>query len=360
MRYAVLKFTPGLVGRLSSLGGMSMKRFAAIVLLVACFAVSAAYSESFMNKFRFSLETLPDQDGGGLKGKVGFKFTDRFASMLYMKQLVTAETGILDLGEGVADSSLNLLRSSVTEYFIIPAEFSLAGIGEEGLTLGLGGYISTSGMKNVGYFRLTDTYIAALASSQSITMPKNNYYDNESSATFYGLVVTAEVGFDFGFVSIDPRIVVVPFFLFSETQSLEISPLLTAQGWDKDEISYDSKGFPYVALSMDDISFPIGNLLNVRGLSAGASVGWEMSRQSMQLITPVIVDGNKTMTGVSADVTNTTLSYQGRIGYTFTNGSSINIGFGQRQTWNAQKDGPTASSTKPIYSIKYNLRLGAN
>lgn len=329
-----------------------MKRRIAAVLVAAVLVASSVFADGLMNKFRFSIETLPDQDGGGFKGEAGFRFSDRFASMFYVKQLVTAETGQLDLGEDdsgipISTDSLNMARNSVTEYFFIPVEYSLPGIGTEGLTMGLGAYISSTDMKNVGYFKLTPAFQAAYP-----TMVKNNYYDEGSKATFYGPVLTVEAAFDLGFVSVDPRLVVVPAFLFTQTSSLEMTPLLSA--WGRGEISYESKGFPYVAFSIEDISFPVGKLLPLKGLSAGAGMAVEMSRQSDQLIEPSKT--SNTWTGKAVDVTATTLYYQANLGYKFENGSFIRVGVGQRTTWNAQEGGDTTKSTKPIYSIKYSLQ----
>jgi len=327
-----------------------MNRRIPALLLAACFCLSGAFADTFFNKLRFSVKTLPDRDGGGFQGTLGYAFSDRLASMLYMKQLVTAETGELDLA-GLAKSSLALTRDAVTEYFIMPLELTLPGIGTGGLALGAGGYISTVTEKVVGYFQLTDAY--ALANE---TFAVNNYYDYAVDATFYGPVITAETDFDFGFMSIDPRLVVVPIYFYTQYAGLTVDPLYSNLGWAPGERTYDSKGIPYVAFSMDDISFPVGKLFKLPGLRIGGSAAVEVNHQSLEFLNPTVDDqDNKIWTGLPAEVTATTLSYQAKIGYTFDNGSSINLGFGARTLWNAQKGGETTHITRPISSIAYDL-----
>jgi hypothetical protein len=330
-----------------------MNRILAALFVSAFVAASGAFAEPFMNKLRFAVETLPDQDGGGFKGRAGFKFSDRFSSMLYMKQLVTAETGELDMDEAFADnpnlsvtSSLNLLRSSVAEYFILPLEYSLGSIGEEGLTLGLGAYLSTANMDYVGYFVITQVSPAATETES---------YHYVSKGSYYGPVVTAQASFDLGFVSFSPRIVAVPYFFFSESQAIQIEPIFKA--WGEGVNTVKSSGFPYIEISLKNLSFPIGNLLRMPGLRFGGDFAYDLNRLDTQSLSQAGTVAAPTWSKTDITVTTTNFSYLAELGYKFENASFVSLGFGARHTKSVQEDGPTFNSIKPIYSIKYELHL---
>jgi hypothetical protein len=317
-----------------------------------------AQGGAFLSKLRFSVESLPEQDGGGLKGNLGYKFSNSFSSQIYVKQLVTAETGELDLGLDnagvpVAASSLNLLKSSITELFILPTEWNL---GWNELTIGAGAYVSLTSMQNIGYFKLSNSYIAALAAATtpSIEAPETNYYDQASKARFFGPVLTAQAVFDLGFVSLTPKLVVVPFFVFDEEQSLEMNPYLTVQGWGKGSISYSSTGFPYIAVSAEDLYFPVGKLVGLDFLKIGGKFSFEMSQQNAQLITQNYAD--MTWKGTDANLTTMTLTYLAQIGIDLGSSSYISFGAGQSTTTSLQDNSVTATTAKPAFSLKYELR----
>ena len=154
-----------------------------------------------------------------------------------------------------------------------------------------------------------------------------------------------------GFVAFKPRLVAVPFFFFNQSMTQSISPAYANWGLGSDE--YSSTGFPYVAFTLEKISFPVGRLFGLNGFRLGGELSVELSKQDMKFITPKTTAYEWTLT--DATVTATTFYYLAKIGYSFSNGSSIDLGIGQRRIWNAQEGEATTKTTKPIYSISYEL-----
>jgi hypothetical protein len=317
-----------------------------LVAILVLVAVSSLFAEGFSPaNILFGVNTLPGKDENGLKGNLGYRFSDRFASEVLLKNQVSAETGPLSVDHTV--SSLNLERMIVTEWFILPAEFSFDLSEKASLTLSAGAYISKSSVQDVGHFNLEPTWAATAG------IPETNSYDTTSDATFYGPVITADGEIDLGFLSFNPRVVVVPFFLFNQSQTLSLNPYLAA--WKTGSLDYKSNGFPYIAVSVADIMLPVGKLFGINWLQLGGGLEFEYTLQNAQQLTPSGSKAAPTWVGEAKKVSSTILGYQGKLGIKFENKSSIKLGIGQKIS--TADDGTNKSEArKIIYSVAYDIK----
>jgi hypothetical protein len=302
-----------------------------IVLILSFLAASMAFGQSsVLSKVSFSVASQPEQDGSNLAANLGYRFSDRFSSGIYVKRLMTAETD--ELAIETATKSQNLSRSDVTEIFILPAEFNLGILGQRGIDVGAGIYVSAGAVRDVGFFKIpTGT----------------NSYDSANSFTFYGPLLTLETDIKAGFLDLTPRISLVPFFMFSSEQSLEIDPLLAAEG--KGSIKYSSNGIPYVAVSAE------AKLFNLFGVD----LAYEMSRQNARIINaPDSAYGgsHSGWWGKEALLTSSTFRVIGNVLLTLSNGSFIKLGYGQRITTTLQEGESAISISKSIFNIAYELK----
>ncbi|MFZ4618756.1 MAG: hypothetical protein ACOYM2_21530, partial [Rectinemataceae bacterium] len=189
---------------------------------------------------------------------------------IYFNRRIASTTGELALGSDskgnpAASSSLNLERTDSTEIFVLPIEYRLAGLMPDGLTLGAGLYASFSNVRDVGFFALNE-------GGDYTGLDRTNSYDASSSGQFYGPVFTLETGIEAGFLSIKPRIVIVPIFYFSESLGMAIAPLLASAG--RGSIAYASSGFPYLSLAASGSFFRL----------VGFDLSWEMSSSAARML----------------------------------------------------------------------------
>ncbi|MFZ4618720.1 MAG: hypothetical protein ACOYM2_21350 [Rectinemataceae bacterium] len=205
-----------------------------IIIIAFFLAATLGFAEdSPLSRLAFSVSSQPEPEGSTSSARPSYELGGSLSSAIYFNRRIASTTGELALGTDsmgnpAASSSLNLERTDSTELFVMPIEYRLAGLtldglAPEGLTLGAGLYASLSNSRNVGFFVLN-------GGGDYTGLDRTNSYDSSSSGQFYGPVLTLETGIDAGFLSVKPRIVIVPIFYFSESLGIAIAPLLASAG----------------------------------------------------------------------------------------------------------------------------------
>ena len=317
-----------------------MKRLILALAILCGFA--QAFGQISLDRLRFSASSQPDQDGSAFNASLEYAFSPSLSSSIRFERIVNAVGEALDLGADaasglpIATASANLQRSDSTELFVLPVQLRLDILGSEGLTLGAGLYASFNTVHDVGFFALN----AAVPSFASL--PATNSYESDSRSQYYGPVLTLDTLLSWGFLTLRPRIVIVPLFFFTEKSSLEIRPLLASSG--KGQISYTSTGLPYISLSAT------AKLFRLFALDAV----YEMNRQDAQLLSAPDT-GHSLWWGDPKTIVNTSLKLIGNILIPIGKMGELKLGAGALMSSVSVGGGSASSSSKPVFNIEYTL-----
>jgi len=320
-----------------------MKRPFAVFLLLAWLSFSLTAEGFQFSNLLFGLRTDPEKDGNGFLGYAGYKYSDSLSSEAIVKNAITAEN-VDDFisGEGVV-SSYSLLRENQTDIFVLPLEYSLRFIGASSLKLGAGLYVSLDEQKYLGYFNVESGDVDS--------------YDVNRSSTFFGPVLSAESSLDFGFFSLDPRIIYVPYFRFSQAMDLAIKPALTA--WGTGSTEFDSAGYPYLSVSVENLMVSVGKFIGIDWLSLGGGFSYEYSVQNGRTISNSGSAAAPAWVVKDDKVSSVVSRYLFKVGVRFDNGSTIGLGIGRklgRASETVDGDTSTTTQSKAIYSLSYDIK----
>jgi hypothetical protein len=316
------------------------------IFIIAFFLAAALgfAEDSPLSRLAFSISSQPEPAGSTTNARLSYDFGESLSSAIYFNRRIAATTGELALGTDskgnpAASSSLNLERTDSTEIFVLPIEYRLAGLMSDGLTpdgltLGAGLYASLSNVRDVGFFALNE-------GGDYTGLDRTNSYDSSSSGQFYGPVLTLETGIEAGFLSIKPRIVIVPIFYFSESLGMAIGPLLASAG--RGSVSYASSGFPYLSLAASGSFFRF----------VGFDLSWEMSSSAARMIS---APDTTHASWWGKPVSLTTSSTKALVSIVIPlSGGALRLGGGPAIRSTDTGDGRPLTETTPVFIVGYSF-----
>ncbi|OHD77856.1 MAG: hypothetical protein A3J97_08545 [Spirochaetes bacterium RIFOXYC1_FULL_54_7] len=134
------------------------------------------------------------------------------------------------------------------------------------------------------------------------------------------------------------NIMVVPYFWFTSTQTIGITPLVSTEGSN----SYSGQGYPYIAVKLQPTLF--------RFFSPDAE--YEFQRLNFSNLDPV---DDSTWTTIENSYTVHTLGVRGSFRIPLFTKGRAEIGSGRKVTWTVPEDGKTVVDNKGIFKLTFSL-----
>ncbi len=288
--------------------------FASFALLAAA---SAFGSGDFLSRLQFGLESYPEATGNSTHGYLSYRLSEALSSSLLVRITNSAETSTIP----DTAKSLYLQNEQVNEVFFYPFSLRLE-LGDEPLVAGLGGYLSTQSLREVGYFKAAETGL--------------NSYENAQRGTFFGPLLQAGYAWDWSFLQLSLEARLVPYFWFKAAQEITIEPLVTTPGTN----SYAGTGFPYVYLRVNPRLFTF----------LSPEIEYEFQRFTFEALQPApSTSWNKETNAYDSH----TLALRGNIYIPLGGDQYIELGYGQKLKWLLPEGKPALHSAQGIFKLAY-------
>jgi len=259
------------------MNGCKLRIFLALLLLPLCVYAQDEEPVSFMfGNISFSLTPRILEDGSMTDFSFGMMYSGSMGLDIQLRGTQIAKNEEI----GGTDDSLNAIKETVYEVFVLPVQYHLVQKDNVRVMAGGGLYYEYDKLNEKGFFTLD--FLEEL----DPPMERVNSYKNDFTMHLVGPLLNGKVFYNAEWYKLGFTAGVVPIFHTSFTQKLRMEPLLHPSTADLAENNW---GSPYFYLSLDAILFKYVNTtfsynyakLNKKVIDFDGDLNWIYPEQSV-------------------------------------------------------------------------------